>query len=63
MYEQSEGLTTIFVPTSICPGTITFTPFFKIAGLNDEDTVWPFITASASITSTSHVSGRITHVI
>ena len=27
------------------------TPFFKIAGLKDEETVWPLITASASIIS------------
>ena len=60
MYEQSDGLTTIFAPTSICPGTITFTPVFKIAGLNDEATVWPFITASASIISSIQLSGIIT---
>ena len=33
-------------------------PFFIVAGLYDEDTVWPLITASASTTSTSQVSGK-----
>ena len=36
---------------------------FINAGLKDEDTVWPFITASASKTSTSQVSGNSIEII
>ena len=38
-------------------GTITFTPFSRIAGLRPEVTAWPLSTASASLISKVAVSG------
>ena len=44
----------------MCPGTITFTLLFKIAGLKEEEAVCPLITASVSITSKTQLSGILT---
>ena len=40
------------VPTPICGGTITRNPLSTMAGLYDDDAVWPFTTGSVSVIST-----------
>src|SRR3546814_1305714 len=46
----------------MCGGTITRTPLSRIAGLYDDEAVWPFTTASASTIVASIVSGSSTEI-
>ena len=39
------------VPAPMNGGTLVRTPFDSVAGLYDEDAVWPLVTGSVSVTS------------
>ena len=51
MYVPSSVWMTTRVPAEMCGGTITRAPFASLAGLYEDEAVWPYIAGSVSVTS------------